>query len=484
MDFHLIITKLNQLKMRRKSSFLFPLVLLLLQQFSCFAVVVDTPKLSEQGFIAIVQKYHPVVLQANIDVALSKSAVRQSRGAFDPTINWSSEQKTFDGKKYFNYDDVQLNIPTWYGLQFSVGATDNAGYYMNPEVTPGRLNYVGVKLSPNDIIMDKRRAALRQAQSMMNLSFAERQLVINDLIFDALSVYYEWVKEYQIYSFLNQVVENNKQRFSFIKSEYLLGNRPAIDTIEALAQWQSFQQQQLQAWMSFQNAGWQLANYLWLENKVSFDWHSSITPEISDFSITQNAIGLVEQIKNYDWKLHPKMKMIDAKTEYVQIEKRLKQQSLYPKINLKANTLSRQFSEELFAPNLDRYKLDFGVSMPLFLREARGAYKMAQLKLNSLKIDQQQTEWQLKTKSNNYQQQFENLNQQIQVFNQVFSNYQQLFQGEKMKFEVGESTVFLLNAREMKLLEVQQKMVDLNAKARKSQAGLIWSVAGFTSEIK
>lgn len=457
---------------------------MLLQHFSCFAAAIDSPKLSEQGFMAIVQKYHPVVLQANIDVAISKSAVRQSRGAFDPTVNWSSEQKTLDGKKYFSYDDVQLNIPTWYGLQFSVGATDIAGYYINPEVTPGRLNYVGVKMSPNEIIMDKRRAALRQAQAMMSLSIAERQLVVNDLIFEALAVYYEWVKEYQIYSFLNQVVENNKQRFSFIKSEYLLGNRPAIDTIEALAQWQSFQQQQLQAWMSFQNSGWQLATFLWLDNNTSFDWQSSITPEVPEFSIAQNAIGLIEQIKHFDWQVHPKMKMIQAKTDFVQIDKRLKLQSLYPKVNIKANTLSRQFSDDLLMPSTDRYKLDFGVSMPLFLREARGSYKMAQLKLNALKIDQQQTEWQLKTKANNYQQQFENLNQQLQVFNQVFSNYQQLFQGEKMKFEVGESTVFLLNAREMKLLEVQQKMVDLTAKMRKTQAGLIWSIAGFTGDVK
>ena len=182
MDFHQIITKQKQLKMRRKSRFLFTFVLMLLQHFSCFAAAIDSPKLSEQGFMAIVQKYHPVVLQANIDVAISKSAVRQSRGAFDPTVNWSSEQKTLDGKKYFSYDDVQLNIPTWYGLQFSVGATDIAGYYINPEVTPGRLNYFGVKMSPNEIIMDKRRAALRQAQAMMSLSIAERQLVVNDLI--------------------------------------------------------------------------------------------------------------------------------------------------------------------------------------------------------------------------------------------------------------------------------------------------------------
>jgi outer membrane protein TolC len=46
---------------------------------------------------------------------------------------------------------------------------------------------------------------------------------------------------------------------------------------------------------------------------------------------------------------------------------------------------------------------------------------------------------------------------------------------EEVKFSIGESSMFLVNARENKLLETQQKMNELKTKFFKSLIGLAWA---------
>jgi len=54
--------------------------------------------------------------------------------------------------------------------------------------------------------------------------------------------------------------------------------------------------------------------------------------------------------------------------------------------------------------------------------------------------------------------------------------------GENMRFELGESSLFLVNQREVALLESQLKQIGLQAKYRKSffyldhDAGVLWRV--------
>ena len=67
------------------------------------------------------------------------------------------------------------------------------------------------------------------------------------------------------------------------------------------------------------------------------------------------------------------------------------------------------------------------------------------------------------------------LGNQIAIYEQALSNYNRLFQGEKIRFEAGESTLFILNARENKVLEARQKLYELKTKWHKSYAGLLWA---------
>jgi outer membrane protein TolC len=64
---------------------------------------------------------------------------------------------------------------------------------------------------------------------------------------------------------------------------------------------------------------------------------------------------------------------------------------------------------------------------------------------------------------------------QAVLFQQNANNQELLLRAEESKFSIGESSMFLVNARENKLLETQQKLNELKAKFFKSLLGIVWA---------
>ena len=106
--------------------------------------------------------------------------------------------------------------------------------------------------------------------------------------------------------------------------------------------------------------------------------------------------------------------------------------------------------------------------MPLRLSEGRGAYRQSRLKVEESTLDRNQKRNQIIVKIRQYHQEFQNLKGQIQIQNAAFTNYQRLVAAEEDKFKNGESSLFLINNRELKALESLEKLIDLKIKWLKS----------------
>ena len=89
--------------------------------------------LSKDEVLSIVRKYHPVISQAGIRVNRMEAEVLGARGAFDPQVTASGEQKTFSGQQYYSYLNPEIKIPTWYGINLKAGAEEIYGDRLNPE---------------------------------------------------------------------------------------------------------------------------------------------------------------------------------------------------------------------------------------------------------------------------------------------------------------------------------------------------------------
>ena len=102
------------------------------------------------------------------------------------------------------------------------------------------------------------------------------------------------------------------------------------------------------------------------------------------------------------------------------------------------------------------------------LSEGRGAYQAAKLKIENEQLNLNQKQVQIEIKIRNYFNEFEALQKQIRTQQSAFTNFQSLVKAEESRFDNGESSLFLINSREMKSLEAAEKLVDLKAYLQKT----------------
>jgi outer membrane protein TolC len=437
--------------------------------------------LSLEGTLDIIRKYHPIAKQSGLLVDMAEANLQSSRGAFDPSFYTRNERKTFDGKNYFNYSNPELKIPTWFGINLKAGLENNAGGSINPELTPNKSTYVGVSFPVlKGLLLDQRRATLQQSKLLVQMNRQDQLLVLNDLLFDAADVYWKWVAAFQIYEVLSNAVVFNQKRFEFVKLSYLSGDRAAIDTTEALSQLQSIQTIQSQAWLELQKQRLFLSNFMWNENGEAYEILEEVVPDPSWnlVEISNYPKPILEESVSLAALSHPKLLSLGVKQRVLEVEKRLKFQGLLPSLDLKYNFLNEGYTtSKLFAQPLleNNYKFGFQFGLPLFLREARGEYRAAKIKITDLDYTQQQTQLQIINKVKAAYNELLATQTQVILFQGNVENQQKLLKAEETKFSIGESSMFLVNTRETKLLESQQKLAELKAKFFKSILAIQWA---------
>lgn len=438
-------------------------------------------KLSKDEVLSIVKQYHPIVKQASLKVDRSKAGVRAARGGFDPYLKAGADQKTFDGDLYYSYFNPELKIPTWYGIEFKAGAEEVYGSRILSEKTLGKTTYAGVKVSAlKGLLFDERRATLRKAQAMQEMTEAEQRLIVNNVLFEAVAAYWEWVRSYRSYEVYNDVVNISRDRLKFVRLEYEQGNRPAIDTVEAWTQVQSYELLKNESLMDFYNAGFKLSTFLWVGESELMNWSNVIVPDSKDLENFFNDVDGLEPIIVQALANHPKLQMVEAKLDVLKVEKKLKGQYLLPTLDVNANLLNKGYElpDEITTPFLENnYKFGVDFSVPLFLRKGRGAYKEAKIKLQETYLEQDYTSVTIENKIRSYYNEVTILENQIDLYTDAYANFSKMYRGELTRYNIGESTLFLVNSRENKMLQAKQKLIELKAKWQKSYAGLLWSAA-------
>lgn len=438
--------------------------------------------LNAEQLLNIIRTHHPVVRQSAILVEKSRAEITQARAAFDPVFNSYSSRKSFNGLNYYDYQSPEIRIPTWYGIEVYSGIENLSGNRLDPSQTQGQSSYAGIQVPlAKNLLIDKRRAALAQAKIMNQMSQVEQLSMINNLLMDAMGAYWHWVKTYQLYQVLENQVTVNKKRIELVKQAYTLGERPAIDTVEAIAQLQSFQLERHQQWLNFQNAALQLSAFLWIDGRAEVTLSSSIIPD----EMQENQASLLSGSLKLDNLLslaeanHPDLRKYQFKLEALTVDKRLQFQELLPKVDLTYNHLAK--GSEWFATNgihplfEQNYQYGLKIAIPLRFSQGRGAYREARLKIEETRLEQSLGQQKVELKVRSYFNEMQTLKDQVQLQLENYRNYQELLKAEEIRFMNGESSIFLINARESKALEAKEKLIDLQTKYFKSIYALQWS---------
>lgn len=420
-------------------------------------------EMSYNEYLGYVKKYHPLVKNANLEISKAQANLMMARGGFDPKLELDYNKKQFQGTEYYSILNSSFKIPIWYGIDIKAGFDDNEGYYLNPQnKTPSNgLTSLGISVPLGQgLLINQRMADLQKAKIQVKLSTAEQKLEAIAVLYDASLAYFNWKKNYEEKLLYENYSVNAKIRYNGIESLIKQGDKPAIDSVEAGIVVRNRLLALEDSNLKLAKAKLELSNFLWLENNIPLELADAIIPEKKlslTIQETLNSSELVNQETSL--KNHPKLEALQSKIDLLTVDKKMKANMLLPKIDVGYSYLAQP--NPYIPNNTDNYKVGIDFYFPLFLRKERGSLKLAQYKIQETEFIRDLEKVQLSNKISAQKTEILSLSKQQKLIDKLVSDYGTMLKSEERLFNLGESSLFLINTRENNLVSAQLSQIAL-----------------------
>jgi outer membrane protein TolC len=242
-----------------------------------------------------------------------------------------------------------------------------------------------------------------------------------------------------------------------------IGERPSNDTLEAKIQYQTRQVQYQQSKLGYANAKALVQVYLWQDGSTPLQLEEDVTPTATAPTNTDFAIQ-EPYLEN-----HPELGIKKLEIQSSTVNLKLKREEFKPELNFKYDLLSSNYSGEAQWDLTNNYRMGVEFSMPLFLRKARGETKVYKYKISQKELQLQYKQAEIVYKVSRAENELAAYKKIIGVQNQSVNDYESLLSGERTLFDLGESSLFMVNSREMKFIESQVKLNEVLKKKNKSE---------------
>ncbi len=433
-------------------------------------------KLSYNDFINNVIQNNPLAKRAENEKKYGDLQYKAARGNYDPLISGNYDQKQFYGNNYFTTLNAEVKQPLFTSQYLKFGYDYGIGTNINPELyTPQNgLPYLGLEVGVlQGLLIDKRRAEVLKSKEYRNYYDAEKQVQLNNLLFESSQRYFEWLFNAKQIALNNYFMEVARQRLTGIEALASIGEKAAVDTIEAAIFYQTRLLDLQNALIDNQKSANDLSAFNW-QNNGPADFINKFQPLDSlDYYFDKAKVILVESLYQNP-VTNPVISKYNSLQKVLEIENRLKKEMIKPILNVKYNVLSNNSSvlSPMFSNN--NYKWGVNLAFPLLLRNPVNEYKMS-------KIISQNNNLELLNKTNDLNFKINTLKQTISILSAQLQNAErsanyskQLVEAEKLKFENGESSLFMMNTRENKWLESELKLTEYKLKFVKTVLNIIY----------
>lgn len=420
--------------------------------------------LSYDAYIQLVYAHHPIAKQAALLPELSSAIQQEAKGQLDPELTAYYDRKSFDQKDYFDKLYTSLEVPTPLGVDVHLTYENNGGEFLNSDaflpqsglVSPGLTIPIG-----KGLLYDKRRATIDKAKIYTSLNENERQIILNNLIKSATFAYIDWYTQSQYLELLLNALDITQQRKTNTKSLYLFGDIPAIDTLEAHSNLLSRQQEIQAVELKVIKARLDASSFLWDDNNIPTD--------IPDFK-TPTYPNEINQIESYEETIItldliiptlPTVSQYNLKLQTLKVDRKLLKENQKPKLDFMGQLLINPDDNRDLLISRDNYKIGIDFAYPLLNRSNRGALKINKIESQQERLNQNQKIREIKNYIEIQLQNIDQLNKQINKNQENIEVLQQLLLGEREKFRLGESSVFIINKREEELIKSQKINIQL-----------------------
>ncbi|WP_241234602.1 TolC family protein [Nonlabens ponticola] len=440
--------------------------------------VEDTVVLSLREYLGYVKRHHPVALQAELLLDEGQANLLQARGGFDPKIEVDYRRKDFKDIEYYDELTGVFKIPTWYGVEFKAGAERNEGEFLDPSLTvpDGGLYSAGVQVNLGQgLWINERMATLRKAKLFQQQSQADRDLAVNAVLYDASNAYFEWWRATQEVAFFKSILANAIQRKQAVVVSARLGDKAAIDTVEAGIAVQTRRLSLEKAQIQLTKRRLQVSNFLWLDG-VPVELQDNVVPQEQLQEVTNDVLALEgQQLNEFNVENHPKIVSLNFKLDQLDVDRQLKANKLLPKVTVDYNFITPDWNE-LNSINQNNYKAGLTFAYPIFTRKERGDLRLAKIKIDDARYGLQSESLILRNKVIAIFNELDSYQRQVILADELVNMAETMLRAENRKFELGDSSLFIINSREAKLIDSQVKALEVQEKLLSVKAELFRSL--------
>lgn len=429
-------------------------------------------------FLNRVMKYHPTALMAQQKIREAEAVLLKAKGNFDPKVKADWTSKTFDSKNYYSIGKAGISVPLNPGIELVGDYKMASGINLNPENLIPAVGQSSMGLNINlgkGLLYDERRLSVQTGKLERPLNEAERLLMLNELLYEASKHYLEWKYTGSILGAYNQYLNLAYNRFEAVKNGFLVDDYAPADTLEAYTVVLSRMQSRNEAMIDFQQSWLNLTTYLWGESNQNIQMTNPIFPEGMESFPIENLPSL-EQLVELAADHHPKLNAIEIKQQQLALERKWAIEQFKPTLKLSINYLSNQQSmNDISSWLLDNRWVSLQFGFPLFLRKERGKRDLIEVKTNILNLDNERMQNQIFVKIQNYFNTGGFLSEQLELANTARNNFAKLLELENLKFRLGESSLFIVNSRESKLIESEIYRIKSEINWQKNQLEVIYA---------
>jgi outer membrane protein TolC len=353
--------------------------------------------------------------------------------------------------------------------------------FLNPEEkTPSSgLVYAGASINlGKGLFIDQRRAELFKAKVYYQSTFFEQKLQLNELIYESGYAYWNWFLSYHSMVILDEAFQLANIRYDAVKRTAELEDRPEIDVVEAGLQVQNRESMLRNYEAEYKGSGFKISTFLWNEQQVPLDLDSLTTPVKIEILEKDSVTLLSNQEIDTALANHPYIQVTNFKIKGLEIERKLKKEQLKPELAVNYNFLNQPIQNNPFANlSMNNYKWGLTFEMPILLRKERGDLAKTNLKLKEEQFNLENSKAYVEYKIRNAYVDYNNALVQVEIFQKTVVDTKRLLDAEKAMFESGESSLFLINARELAYIQAKLKWVESIAKSKQAYLSLKFNLA-------
>lgn len=433
------------------------------------------PVLQLDEVLVQVEANHPKLLGADVERRIASAKRLEKEGAFDPIGEITNEYLRYNSSS--SPGKVSEAFTNEFGVGFLTryGAKIFAGYRLNQEKVKSPLSltgeggeyFVALKIPLlRGARINEKAIAERQArlgEPLADVNFAQNRL---DLLLKASVSYWDWVAAKRKMDVARNLLDIARFRSTAIQERADLGDLPPIDKVEAEQEVRRREGNLTKSERDLQKAAFKLSLFLWQDNGLPAPLPVADQVPVMTPPPVVPAMDVITRARTEAIDRRPELRGLQIQRDITQLDLDLAQNQRLPAVDFTVSP-GRDVGDQGIGSTI---KAGVSITLPLRQRTADGRAAASRLKIQKLELETRSERLRILTEVDDAVSALQTAEQRYQAAQQELQLAITLERGERDRFALGDSTLFLVNQRERATAEAATKVIEVQAEFEQAKA--------------